>query len=92
MDKFGHVVVPYSPWFTFRETLEIATGELHPVRSAFAIRYNTVLNLWDPPEGERVRAMLLQSLAQFQSEPAHPRDRGPNIWHGEEINRSHRAA
>ncbi len=67
MDSYGHVVVPYSPWFTFRETLEIATGELHPVRSAFAIRYNTVLNLWDPPHGERVRAMLQESLAQFQS-------------------------
>ncbi|HEU0113688.1 MAG TPA: DNA helicase, partial [Thermomicrobiales bacterium] len=52
---------------TFRETLDIATGELLPVRSAFAIRYNTVLNLWDPPHGERVRAMLQQSLAQFQS-------------------------
>ena len=67
MDSYGHVVVPYSPWFTFRETLDIATGELHPVRSAFAIRYNTVLNLWDPPHGERVRAMLQESLAQFQS-------------------------
>ena len=67
MDPFGHVVVPYSPWFTFRETLEIATGELHPVQSAFAIRYNTVLNLWDPPHGERVRSLLQQSLAQFQS-------------------------
>ena len=33
MDPFGHVVVPYSPWFTFRETLDIATGELHrPIR------------------------------------------------------------
>ncbi|MFT4040509.1 MAG: DEAD/DEAH box helicase [Thermomicrobiales bacterium] len=67
MDPFGHVVVPYSPWFTFRETLDIATGELHPVRSAFAIRYNTVLNLWDPPAGERVRALLQESLGQFQS-------------------------
>ena len=67
MDPFGHVVVPYSPWFTFRETLEIAIGELHPVQSAFAISYNTVLNLWDPPHGERVRALLQQSLAQFQS-------------------------
>jgi len=67
MDRFGHVVVPYSPWFTFRESLEIATGELHPVRSAFAIRYNTVLNLWDPPDGERVRSMLQQSLDQFQT-------------------------
>jgi ATP-dependent RNA helicase HelY len=67
MDPLGHVVTPYSPWFTFREMLEIATGELHPVRSAFAIRYNTVLNLWDPPHGERVRTLLQQSLAQFQS-------------------------
>jgi ATP-dependent RNA helicase HelY len=67
MDPLGHVVVPYSPWFTFRETLDIATGELHPVRSAFAIRYNTVLNLWDPPHGERVRALLQESLGQFQS-------------------------
>ena len=67
MDRLGHVVVPYSPWFTFRETLEVATGDLHPVRSAFAVRYNTVLNLWDPPDGERVRAMLRQSLAQFQA-------------------------
>ncbi len=67
MDALGHVVVPYSPWFSFRETLEIATGELHPVRSAFAVRYNTVLNLWDPPRGERVRHMLQQSLAQFQT-------------------------
>ena len=50
-----------------RETLDIATGELHPVQSAFAIRYNTVLNLWDPPHGERVRTLLQQSLAQFQS-------------------------
>jgi ATP-dependent RNA helicase HelY len=67
MDRLGHVVVPYSPWFTFREMLEIATGELLPVRSAFSIRYNTVLNLWDPPEGERVRQVLQQSLAQFQT-------------------------
>ena len=67
MDAFGHVVVPYSPWISFADTLAIATGELHPVRSAFAIRYNTVLNLWDPPDGDRVRLMLQQSLAQFQT-------------------------
>ncbi|MBX6342323.1 MAG: DNA helicase, partial [Thermomicrobiaceae bacterium] len=67
MDLKGNVVVPYSPWTTFREMLDIATGELEPVRSAFAIRYNTVLNLWDPPQGNRVRHMLQQSLAQFQT-------------------------
>jgi ATP-dependent RNA helicase HelY len=67
MDAEGHVLVPYSPYITFEETLAIATGPLHPVRSAFKIRYNTVLNLWDPPRGERVRQLLGQSLAQFQT-------------------------
>ncbi len=67
MDAFGHVVVPYSPWISFREMLDVATGPLEPVRSAFGIRYNTVLNLWDPPQGERVRNMLQESLAQFQT-------------------------
>ncbi|HET9015166.1 MAG TPA: DEAD/DEAH box helicase [Thermomicrobiaceae bacterium] len=67
MDARGSVVVPYSPWMTFHEVLGIATGELEPVRSSFAVRYNTVLNLWDPPHGNRVRHMLQQSLSQFQS-------------------------
>lgn len=67
MDVKGNVVVPYSPFITFRETLGVATGELEPVRSSFAVRYNTVLNLWDPPHGSRVRHMLQQSLAQFQT-------------------------
>ena len=67
MDVFGHVVIPYSPVIPFREAMEVATGDLHPVQSAFAIRYNTVLNLWDPPRGERVRQMLQRSLAQYQT-------------------------
>jgi ATP-dependent RNA helicase HelY len=67
MDAFGHVVVPYSPWMAFREMLGVATGDLEPVRSSFAVRYNTVLHLWDPPNGDRVRQMLRQSLAQFQA-------------------------
>jgi ATP-dependent RNA helicase HelY len=67
MDPKGDIVVPHSPWISFKETLEIATGELEPVRSSFAIRYNTVLNLWDPPQGSRVKHMLQQSLFQFQT-------------------------
>lgn len=67
MDLKGNIVVPYSPWVPLPEMLKIATGELEPVISAFAIRYNTVLNLWDPPHGHRVRQVLEQSLAQFQS-------------------------
>ena len=67
MDEFGHIVVPYSPWVRFSKMLDIATGELEPVMSSFTIRYNTVLNLWDPPHGNRVRFLLQQSLAQYQS-------------------------
>lgn len=67
MDIKGNVIAPHSPWIRFNDMLAIATGELEPVISAFAIRYNTVLNLWDPPHGNRVRHMLQQSLAQFQS-------------------------
>ncbi|MCA9834969.1 MAG: DEAD/DEAH box helicase [Thermomicrobiales bacterium] len=67
MDVFGHVVIPYSPIIPFQEALDVATGDLHPVQSAFAIRYNTVLNLWDPPRGDRVRQMLQRSLAQYQT-------------------------
>lgn len=67
MDEKGNIIVPYSPWVEFSRMLEIATGELEPVRSAFAIRYNTVVNLWDPPHGQRVRNLLQQSLAQYQS-------------------------
>ncbi|MCO5217560.1 MAG: DEAD/DEAH box helicase [Thermomicrobiales bacterium] len=67
MDVFGHVVIPYSPIIPFQEAMDVATGDLHPVQSAFAIRYNTVLNLWDPPRGDRVRQMLQRSLAQYQT-------------------------
>ncbi len=67
MDVYGHVVIPYSPYIPYKEAMEVATGDLHPVQSAFAIRYNTVLNLWDPPRGERVRQMLQRSLAQYQT-------------------------
>lgn len=66
IDKQGHVVIPYSPWVTFHEALNIATGPLRPVESAFTMRYNSVLNLWDPPEGERVMRVMRASLLQFQ--------------------------
>ncbi|MCA1670504.1 MAG: DEAD/DEAH box helicase, partial [Thermomicrobia bacterium] len=67
MDPLGHVVIPYSPRISFSEMLQIATGPLHPIRSGFSVRYNTVLNLWDPPAGERVRQLLSQSLLQYQT-------------------------
>jgi ATP-dependent RNA helicase HelY len=66
IDKQGHVVIPHSPWVTFHEALNIATGPLRPVESAFTMRYNSVLNLWEPPEGERVLRVMRASLLQFQ--------------------------
>ena len=68
MDLLGHVVVPYSPDF-FRGDVgdRDRAAPLHPVRSAFTVRYNTVLNLWDPPSGERVRQLLGESLLQYQT-------------------------
>jgi ATP-dependent RNA helicase HelY len=66
LDAQGHVIVPYSPWIGFEDTIEIATGALYPVESAFTVRYNSVLNLWDPPEGSRVLQILRNSLMEYQ--------------------------
>jgi ATP-dependent RNA helicase HelY len=66
IDTEGYVVLPYSPWVPFREAMAIATGELYPVESTFTLRYSTVLNLWDPPRGDRVLYVLRESLMQFQ--------------------------
>ncbi len=66
IDKEGHIVIPYSPWVTFREAIGIAVSNLLPVESAFSIHYNAVLNLWDPPTGQRVLNLMRRSLLQFQ--------------------------
>jgi ATP-dependent RNA helicase HelY len=66
IDEQGHVVIPYSPFVTFHEALNIATGPLRPVESAFTMRYNSVLNLWEPPDGARVLTVMRSSLLQFQ--------------------------
>ncbi len=66
IDAQGHVTIPYSPWVTFHEALNIATGPLRPVESAFTMHYNSVLNLWNPPDGERVLRVMGSSLLQFQ--------------------------
>ncbi len=66
MDPIGHVVVPYSPWLTFRETLDIATGELHPYSrpSLFATTQSSISGILPARSRPHVAA---QSLAQFQS-------------------------
>ncbi|MBM4416695.1 MAG: DEAD/DEAH box helicase [Chloroflexi bacterium] len=68
IDARGVAVIPYSPWVTVRDAIEIATGDLLPIESAFALRYNTALNLWD--RGDRPTARLARlfasSLREFQ--------------------------
>lgn len=66
IDVSGYVVIPYSKWVSFRDSMDIATGQLYPVNSAFALRYNTVMNLWEPPRGDRVLYILRESLMQYQ--------------------------
>jgi ATP-dependent RNA helicase HelY len=68
IDTRGVAVVPYSPWVAAEEALEIATGDLLPIESAFTLRYNTVLNLWDPgpKPTERLSRLFDSSLREFQ--------------------------
>ncbi len=66
LDQRGIAVVPYSPWVGFDEAFAIAQGELHPVRSGFAIRYNTLLNLWNSYGEDQIVALFSNSLREFQ--------------------------
>ena len=66
IDPQGYVIMPYSPWVAFRDALAHRHRAALPVESAFTVRYNTILNLWDPPRGDRVLALMRHSLLQFQ--------------------------
>ncbi|HEX3269240.1 MAG TPA: hypothetical protein VHR15_01230, partial [Ktedonobacterales bacterium] len=66
MDAHGAAVIPYSPWDAFEPAFRSLTAPLLPVMSAFAIRYNTVLNLWRPHDMERLRRAVAMSLREFQ--------------------------
>gem|GEM_PF-128940 len=66
MDAKGAAVIPYSPWDAFEPAFRALTAPLLPVTSAFAIRYNTVLNLWRPHDMERLRRAVAMSLREFQ--------------------------
>jgi ATP-dependent RNA helicase HelY len=66
MDVRGSAVIPYSPWDAFEPAFKALTAPLLPVTSAFAIRYNTVLNLWRPHDLTRLRRAVASSLREFQ--------------------------
>lgn len=66
MDVHGSAIIPYSPWEPFESAFERITGELHPVISSFAIRYNSVLNLWRPGDTRHLRRICASSLREYQ--------------------------
>lgn len=66
MDIHGSAIIPYSPWEPFEPAFERITNELHPVISSFAIRYNSVLNLWRPNDTKHLRRICASSLREYQ--------------------------
>ncbi|HEX2033807.1 MAG TPA: DEAD/DEAH box helicase [Chloroflexota bacterium] len=68
LDPKGYAVTLYSPWVSCAEVVELITGELLPIRSAFTPRYNTVASVWDGSLAGRDRLVRLfsSSLRQFQ--------------------------
>lgn len=66
MDIHGSAIIPYSPWEPFEPAFERITAELHPVISSFAIRYNSVLNLWRPGDTKHLRRICASSLREYQ--------------------------
>ena len=66
MDVQGAAIIPYSPWEQFEASFQRITGELLPVTSSFIIRYNSVLNLWQPGDIEHLRHICASSLREFQ--------------------------
>lgn len=67
MDPVGYSVLLPSPWVGLDRALEVATGPVAPLESAFRPGYSTVLNLWQRPgDEERLTRLVAGSLRQFQ--------------------------
>ena len=78
MDLQGAAIIPYSPWEPFEASFQRITGELLPVTSSFVIRYNSVLNLWQPGDTQHLRHICASSLREFQRY---------TLWEMEELRR-----
>jgi superfamily II RNA helicase len=67
LDVRGVALVLYSPWVAFERSMEIASGELLPLQSAFRPSYSTTINLWrGPADEERLADLYARSLRRFQ--------------------------
>ena len=62
-------MILYSPWVSFERTLEIVTGDLLPLSSAFSPSYSTAMNLWQQPgDQERLADLYARSFLRFQQD------------------------
>ena len=67
MDSVGYSILLHSPRVGLARTLEVATGDVAPLESAFRPGYSTILNLWQSPDDEdRISRLIAGSLRQFQ--------------------------
>jgi superfamily II RNA helicase len=67
LDARGVALVLYSPWVTFERSMEVAQGDLLPLRSAFRPSHSTTINLWrGPADEDRLADLYARSLRRFQ--------------------------
>ncbi len=67
MDPVGYSILLDSPWVGIDRILEIATGDVAPLESAFRPGYSTILNLQrQPGDEDRLAQLIAGSLRQFQ--------------------------
>ncbi|HEV3312266.1 MAG TPA: DEAD/DEAH box helicase [Chloroflexota bacterium] len=67
IDEQGAVVILPDPYHDFERGYAVINGPLDPVRSAFSLRYATMLSMFTGPRAEeRLATLVRSSLKQFQ--------------------------
>lgn len=67
IDTRGAVVLLPTPFHDFERSYAVITGPLEPVRSAFTLRYSTMLSIFTGGDPERrLSTLVASSLRQFQ--------------------------
>jgi superfamily II RNA helicase len=78
IDTRGVAVLVPSSYLPFEHAFRRMSGEPEPLRSAFELRYNTLLNTYRPDDEERILILLENNLAEYhrqREEKAHARRR-----------------
>jgi len=65
IDTMGAAVLVPSPYLPFEDAFRRMSGEPEPLRSAFELRYNTLLNTYRPEDEERILYLLENNLAEY---------------------------